>query len=324
MSSAPRPSPRTAGHILLPLAAILVLHPRVSAAMALGLGVFLAVVFGNPYKDRTCSWTHRLLQLSVVALGAGIDLRQVAQAGLSGLGYTAVGIAATLLGGALLGRLLRVPRDTGLLITVGTAICGGSAIAAVAPVVRAKDDEVSVALATVFLLNSVALLIFPPIGHLLQLPEMSFGLWAAVAIHDTSSVVGAALAYGPQALTLATTVKLARALWIIPLAVGIAAVRAQKARKDAGGGAAPPIKRPWFILGFLLAAALFTYLPALQPASAYVTFAAKRGLVLTLLLIGANLSLPALRAVGPRPLLLGLSLWVLVASTSLAVIVLLP
>ena len=162
------------------------------------------------------------------------------------------------------------------------------------------------------MLNSAALLLFPPIGHLLQLSEPSFGLWAAVAIHDTSSVVGAALAYGPQALTLATTVKLARALWIIPLSLGIALWHARQERQ--AGSGSPPLKRPWFILGFLLAAALFTYLPALRPAGGYVTLAAKRGLVLTLLLIGANLSLPALRAVGVRPLLLGLILWALTAS----------
>ena len=311
--------PWTAGHFLLPLAAVLVLHPQVPAAAALGAGVLLAVVFGNPYQARTCKWTHLLLQASVVALGAGIDLHEVARAGLRGLGYTAVGIIGTLLCGTLLGRLLRVPRDTSLLITVGTAICGGSAIAAVAPVLRAKDHEVSVALATVFLLNAAALLLFPPIGHLLALPEPRFGLWAAVAIHDTSSVVGAALAYGPQALQIATTVKLARALWIIPLALGISAVRSRQEQ-----GVRAPIKRPWFILGFLVAAALFTYFPVLQPVGRYVTLGAKRGLVLTLLLIGANLSPAALRKVGVRPLLLGLLLWALVASVSLGAILVLP
>ncbi len=309
------PGPSKLGQILLPLVAVLALHPRVPAAAALAAGVLIAVVVGNPYKEKTCRWTHWLLQLSVVALGAGIDLREVARAGVAGLGYTAVGIAATLLAGTLLGRLLRVPPDTGLLITVGTAICGGSAIAAIAPVVRAKDQEVSVALGTVFLLNSAALLLFPPLGHLLALPEPRFGLWAAVAIHDTSSVVGAALAYGPQALAIATTVKLARALWIIPLALGIAVLRARRT-----AGAAGPIKRPWFILGFLATAALFTYLPVLRPAGQLVSLLAKRGLVLTLLLIGANLSPQALRAVGVRPLVLGLLLWVLVAGGSLGAI----
>jgi uncharacterized integral membrane protein (TIGR00698 family) len=308
-------TPWTPAHFLLPLAALLVLHPKVPAAAALGAGVLIAVLVGNPYQTRTCKWTHVLLQLSVVALGAGIDLREVARAGLGGLGYTAVGIVSTLLAGALLGRLLRVPRDTSLLITVGTAICGGSAIAAVAPVLRAKDHEVSVALATVFLLNSAALLLFPPIGHLLGLSEPRFGLWAAVAIHDTSSVVGAALAYGPHALQIATTVKLARALWIIPLALGISALRSRNEP-----GTAAPVKRPWFILGFLIAAALFTYLPVLRPAGEYVTLLAKRGLVLTLLLIGANLSPQALRRVGVRPLVLGLLLWALVASVSLGAI----
>ena len=310
------PARWTPGHLLLPLFAVLVVHPKVPAAAALAAGVLLAVTVGNPYQARTRKGTQLLLQLAVVALGAGIDLREVARAGLSGLGYTALGIAATLGAGALLGRLLRVPRDTGLLITVGTAICGGSAIAAVAPVLRAKDHEVSVALGTVFLLNSAALLLFPPIGHLLGLSEPSFGLWAAVAIHDTSSVVGAALAYGPQALQIATTVKLARALWIIPLTLGIAALRARKE-----GGPAAPIKLPWFILGFLLAAALFTYVPGLHPVGEYVTRVAKRGLVLTLFLIGANLSPQALRTVGVRPLLLGFALWVLVASVSLGAIV---
>lgn len=307
--------PGKPGQLLLPLAAVLALHPRVPAAAALAAGVLIAVTVGNPYKEKTCKWTHWLLQLSVVALGAGIDLREVARAGVAGLGYTAVGIAATLAAGALLGRLLRVPPDTGLLITVGTAICGGSAIAAVAPVVRAKDQEVSVALGTVFLLNSAALLLFPPIGHLLALPEARFGLWAAVAIHDTSSVVGAALAYGPQALAIATTVKLARALWIIPLALGISVLRARRAEGPVG-----PSKRPWFILGFLAMAALFTYLPVLRPAGQLVSLLAKRGLVLTLLLIGANLSPQALRAVGVRPLILGLLLWVLVAGVSLGAI----
>ncbi len=302
--------------MLLPLGALLVLWPRVPAAAALVAGVVLAVTVKNPYRAYTCKWTHVLLQLAVVALGAGIDLHAVARAGMAGLGYTALGIAGTLVAGTVLGRLLKVPRDTGLLITVGTAICGGSAIAAVAPVLRAKDHEVSVALGTVFLLNAAALVLFPPLGHLVGLTEPRFGLWAAVAIHDTSSVVGAALVYGPQALQIATTVKLARALWIIPLTLGIAA---QRARGD--GGAAAPIKLPWFILGFLLAAALCTYVPGLQPVAAVVTQVAKRALVLTLFLIGTNLSPQALRAVGVRPLLLGLLLWLLVAGVSLAAIV---
>jgi uncharacterized integral membrane protein (TIGR00698 family) len=303
------------GRLLLPLAALSTLHPRVPAAAALALGVLLAVTVGNPYQSYTRRGTQYLLQLSVVALGAGIDLREVARAGVSGLGYTAASIVLTLAAGTVLGRLLRVQRDTGLLITVGTAICGGSAIAAVAPVVRARDHEISVALGTVFLLNSAALLLFPPIGHLVGLSEPRFGLWAALAIHDTSSVVGAGLAYGPQALAVATTVKLARALWIIPLTLSIAAVR-QRAM-PAEDSAAPAVKRPWFILGFLIAAALFTYLPVLHPAAPYVTGVAKRGLTLTLFFIGAGLSPAALRRVGVRPLLLGLTLWGLVAGVSL-------
>jgi uncharacterized integral membrane protein (TIGR00698 family) len=282
-------------------------------------GILLALALGNPYAARTKALTPRLLSLSVVGLGAGMDLVKVAQAGLAGFAYTAAGLGLALLLGWLLGRALAVARDTSVLLSVGTAICGGSAIAAVAPVIRAQDEEVSMALATVFLLNAAALMVFPAIGHSLHLGERAFGLWAALAIHDTSSVVGAASGYGPEALLVATTTKLARALWIVPVAFGIGLLYARLHLFEGEAGHAKA-KRPWFILGFLAMAALVTFVPALRPAGAWVNAAAKRSLVLTLFLLGCGLSREALKRVGPRPFLQGLLLWICVGAGSLGAI----
>jgi uncharacterized integral membrane protein (TIGR00698 family) len=245
-----------------------------------------------------------------------MNLRTVARVGLHGLGYTAVSLALVLSGGLLLARLLRVDRPTALLISVGTAICGGSAIAAVAPVIRAREHEVSVALATVFLLNSAALLVFPAVGHAAGLGQGPFGLWAALAIHDTSSVVGAGMAYGAHALEVATTVKLARALWIVPVTFALGLIVARgRSTSDAG-----PVKKPWFIAGFLVAAALVTYVPALQAPGKAVAMVANRALVLTLFLIGAGLSRESVRTVGARPFVQGLLLWILVSTAGLAAV----
>jgi uncharacterized integral membrane protein (TIGR00698 family) len=303
---------------LLCLGAILALTPWVSASMALVSGALIALALGNPLQSHTQTWTHRLLPLAVIGLGAEMNLGTVARVGLHGLGYTAISLTLVMALGWLLGRTLKVERDVGLLISVGTAICGGSAIAAAAPVLRAKAHQVSVALATVFLLNAVALMVFPPIGHWAGLGQEGFGLWAALAIHDTSSVVGAGLAYGPRALEVATTVKLARALWIVPmtLALGFAVAR----RGDAQTGPARPVKKPWFILGFLAMAALVTWVPALHGAGRIVALGAHRVLVLTLFLIGAGLSREALRTVGFRPFLQGLLLWLIVASLGLGAV----
>lgn len=307
-----------ASRILVPLGAALALLPFVSAAMALVAGILIAVLLGNPFQAFTRKWTHTLLALSVVGLGAGMDLRAVAKAGLTGLGYTVVSITASMALGLWLSKRFKLHRDAGLLVTVGTAICGGSAIAAVAPVIQAEEHDTSVALATVFLLNAVALILFPFIGHTLNLSQHQFGLWAALAIHDTSSVVGAGLAYGPQALSEATTVKLARALWIVPVAFAVGllwhrgAAEIKAAEKKA--------KKPWFILGFIAAAALATYVPVLHQPGHTLSIAAQRALVLTLFFIGANLTREALRKVGLRPFLMGVTLWVLVASLSLAAI----
>ena len=304
---------------LLPLllGAALALAPFTPAAAALAGGALLALTLGNPLVSRTRAWSQQLLPLAVVGLGADMNLRSVARAGLHGLGITALSLLLVLALGWWLARLLKVERDVGLLISVGTAICGGSAIAAVAPVLRAREQEVSVALATVFLLNAAALLIFPPLGHLTHLGQNAFGLWAALAIHDTSSVVGAGLAYGPRALEVATTVKLARALWIVPLTLVIGW---WMGRRGEAPPEAPPVKKPWFIGGFLLMAALVTFVPTLHTPGQVVAVAARRVLVLTLFLIGAGLSREALRTVGFRPFLQGLLLWVAVGILGLGAV----
>ena len=309
---------RNVGRLLLPAGAVLCCFPFVSTGLGLFLGLVLALAAGNPYLARTRKLTPQLLALSVVGLGAGMDLRVVARVGAQGVVYTVAGIAAALALGAKLTRLLGVGRIVGILISVGTAICGGSAIAAVVPVLRAKDHEATVALATVFLLNAIALFVFPPIGHVLSLDDDQFGLWAALAIHDTSSVVGAAVAWGGKAVEIATTVKLARALWIVPLTIGIAWWHARTSG-DATRGTA---RRPWFIAGFLLAAALATYVPGLQEPGEALSRIARQALVVTLFFLGANLTRVSLAPVGFRPLLLGVLLWALVASSSLGAVLL--
>ena len=307
---------RSASALLL-LGALLALAPFTPAAAALVGGAVLALTVGNPRAALTRTWTHRVLPLAVIGLGADMDLRAVAKAGLHGLGYTALSLVLVLALGLWLARVLKVDREAGLLISVGTAICGGSAIAAVAPVVRAREQAISIALATVFLLNSAALVVFPPLGHATGLGQDAFGLWSALAIHDTSSVVGAGLAYGPRALEVATTVKLARALWIVPLTLGLGWVLA---RREPAAADAPPVKKPWFIAGFLAMAALVTFVPALHVPGRYVALAARRALVLTLFLIGAGLSREALRSVGLRPFLQGLLLWLIVGSLGLGAV----
>ncbi len=304
------------GAILVPLGAALCLLPQVSAPVALLGGMAIAATVGNPYLAQTRKLAHRFLALAVVGLGADIDLAVVARVGAHGVAYTVAGIATCFLLGTLLARLLRVPPATGLLVTVGTAICGGSAIAAVLPVVRPKDEEASVALAIVFLLNAVALLLFPPLGRLVGLTPARFGVWAALAIHDTSSVVGAALSYGGGALPIATTLKLARALWIVPVTLLVGAWQARR-----GGGGATATKKPWFIAGFLAASALVTLFPVLRPEGALVARAARQLLVVTLFLIGLGLTRAALRQAGGRPFAHGLLLWIAMASLSLAGVV---
>ena len=302
--------------LLISLGALCLL-PVVPVQLALAGGILLAVAIGNPLQQQCMKAAHYLLTFSVAALGAGMNLTQVLAAGAAGLGYTVVGIAAALGMGLLLAKLLRTERDTALLVSVGTAICGGSAIAATAPVVRARQEAVAMAFSVVFVLNAAALMIFPPIGHALGLTPHQFGLWAALAIHDTSSVVGAASAYGGDALDYAVVLKMARALWIFPLALAIGFLWPQP---QVVGAEKPKRKIPWFILGFIAVSAAFTFIPALSAAADAVQFAAKRGMCLTLFLIGSTVTLAALKSVGWRPLLLGLLLWFFVAAGSLLVI----
>lgn len=298
------------------LLAAFTVTPRASPALALALGAGFALALGNPFPQRTARTSKWLLQASVVGLGFGMPLAAVLRAGASGIGYTVAGIATALGLGTLLGRWLRVERTTSFLVTAGTSICGGSAIAAVGPAIGARPESMSVALATVFVLNAVALYLFPPIGHLLGLSQEQFAVWAAVAIHDTSSVVGAASAYGARALESATVLKLARALWIVPLTLG-AAAWARRRAPDAEGSAAR-VKLPWFIALFVLAAVARSLAPAAGlPAFDAVARLARVGLVLTLFLIGAGLTRATLRAVGVRPLVQGVLLWLAVGGLAL-------
>lgn len=310
----------TLGRLLVPLGALVSLWPGVSTAVALVAGMLVALSVGNPYAALTRRATHVLLSLSVVGLGAGMDLRVVAAEGARGALYTVVGIATCLVLGALLTRWLGVSRGAGLLISIGTAICGGSAIAAVVPVLRPREEDVSIALGTVFLLNAVALFVFPVVGQAVGLDARQFGLWSALAIHDTSSVVGAAMRYGTQALEVATTVKLARALWIVPLTLAVGFWLRRTGRAPAQGQG--PSRRPWFILGFICVAGLVTWVPVLRPAGQVVTHVSQRVLVLTLFLIGTGFSRQALRSVGIKPLAQGIALWLCMAGLSLGALVL--
>ena len=320
-SLAPAPDHHALARLVVPAAALLTLIPAVSGGLALVAGVGLALTLGNPFPARTRAVAHSLLAWSVVGLGAGMDLAVVGRVGAHGLGYTALGIGAALTLGTFLGRALGVRRDTSLLITVGTAICGGSAIAAVAPAIGAKDHDTSMALVTVFLLNAIALFVFPAVGHHLGLPQDAFGLWCALAIHDTSSVVGAAAQYGERALEVATAAKLARALWIVPVTFAIALVRARAAATELAAAPTAKPRRPWFIAGFLAVAALVTLVPALRGAGHAVSFGAHRLLATTLFLIGLGLTRPALRRLGVRPLLQAVGLWLFMASATLLAIV---
>ncbi len=291
--------------------------PWASPPIALLCGLLFAFVAQHPYERQSRSITKYLLQASVVGLGFGMNLQQVIRAGRSGFLYTAMGITFAMLCGWALGRLLQVSPRHAFLISVGTAICGGSAIAAVGPVANATEDEMSVSLGTIFILNSIALLIFPLIGSRLHLTQNQFGLWAALAIHDTSSVVGAAAKYGAVALAIGTTVKLARALWIVPMTLGTSAV---VRRQNRSGETPMRIQWPWFILFFCLAAVANTYFTQGAPVYHALVYAARLGLDATLFLIGASLAPASLKRVGVRPLVHGIVLWLIVASLSLLLI----
>lgn len=302
--------------VLLPLLAVICLIPIVPSALALFLGAVFALTMGNPFLDQTRKLTRHLMAIAIVGMGAGMDLGVVAQVGLSGIGYTIIGITVTILAGLILGKIFKIELNTSILISIGTAICGGSAIAAVSPVIRAKDHQISIALGTVFMLNAVALFVFPAIGHWFFLSDQQFGLWVGLAIHDTSSVVGAAMQYGTEALHIGTTVKLARALWIVPLTLIIGYAYARSQPPVAG----QKITKPWFILGFLIAAAIVTWIPILQPAGHIAEQAARRLFVMTLFLVGCGMTRQTLSQVGFRPVLNGLLLWIFVSAGTLAAI----
>ena len=289
---------------------ILTASGMVSPPIALLAGIVYGFAFVHPYHLASRNLSRFLLQAAVVGLGFGMNLHQLVRAGKAGVLYTAISISAAMLLGWLLGRVLHVSRKASFLITVGTAICGGSAIAAIAPITKPDDEEMAMSLGTVFVLNSVALLLFPTIGLALHMSQVQFGLWSALAIHDTSSVVGAAAKYGPQALQIGTTVKLVRALWIVPLAMITAFASKSKAR----------IHWPWFILLFCLAAMANTYLPVAGMVYPVLSRLGGIGLTVVLFLIGTGLSKDTLRRVGIRPFLQGIGLWAIIAISSLLAI----
>ncbi|MEG2479439.1 MAG: putative sulfate exporter family transporter [Mucinivorans sp.] len=283
----------------------------VPPAVALFAGIAYALLYGSPYLAIGKKISKFLLQASVVGLGFGMNLHSSLEAGREGMLFTIISVTGVMIVGYILGRYLHIEPRMAHMISSGTAICGGSAIAAIAPVVGANENETSVSLSIIFTLNAIALFIFPPLGHLFGLSQIQFGTWAAIAIHDTSSVVGAGAAYGEQALMVATTVKLMRALWIIPLAlVSMLFFRA-------GGH---KISIPWFIFLFIAAMILNTYLPLPTVMNQIISQASHCALSLTLFLIGSALSLKALRSVGLRPVVMGVILWVVISTVTLFVI----
>ena len=287
--------------IIIAALAAICLFPFVTPSVALLAGFVVTNVIGQSSPKKISNFTKILLQCSVVGLGFGMNLQSAVKAGKDGLLFTVSAIAGILLLGYLLGRLLKTDSKTTSLLSSGTAICGGSAIAAVAPIIQANEKQISISLGLVFTLNALALFVFPVIGHMFELSQVQFGLWSAIAIHDTSSVVGAASRYGARALEVATTVKLARALWIIPLSIAFALLSKQKSGK---------IKIPYFIGFFIVAMTLNTYLEPVRTVAPYIVEASKAGLKATLFLIGTGLSIQNLRAVGFKPLILGVILWV--------------
>jgi uncharacterized integral membrane protein (TIGR00698 family) len=297
-----------------------------SPPTALASGILFALVIGHPFAHWNHKVTKWLLQICVVLLGFGMDLPTVLRLGLGGSLFAAVTIGTTLGLGWWLGRKLRLDWKTSALISSGTAICGGSAIAAVSSVIAATETEIAVSVGTIFLLNAVALYVFPPVGYWLHLSQAQFGLWTGVAIHDISSVVGAGLSYGPEALNTATAVKLSRTLWIVPLTLALA-LHFGKIRRPAAAtertrhGRKPKITIPWFIGFFLLASLTRSYIPAVSVWSPDLSALARRGTILVLFLIGTSLSLQALRTVGWRTVSAGLLLWTFISVTSLVAIV---
>lgn len=285
--------------------------PQITAPIALLLGLVFAFIFTNPYPKFNKKTSKYLLQVSVVCLGFNMNLHESLRSGSEGMLFTVVSVIGVMVLGVMVGYWMHINRKTAYLISSGTAICGGSAIAAVGPVLKANENEMAVSLGVIFILNSIALFIFPPLGHLLDMSQEQFGTWAAIAIHDTSSVVGAGESYGESALQIATLIKLTRALWIIPLAIATMFIFRDKSSK---------ISVPWFILIFVLAMVVNTYVALPEAFVSVMVWIARRGMVLTLFLIGASLSLASIKSVGVKPLLQAVILWIVISMSSLAVV----
>lgn len=283
----------------------------ITPAVALFIGLMFAFCFGCPFPKFNKKGSKFLLQASVVGLGFGMNVVESLKSGSEGMLFTVVSVIGVMVLGILFGVWLHLNKKTSYLIASGTAICGGSAIAAVGPVLRANEEEMAVSLGVIFILNAIALFIFPPIGHFFEMSQQQFGTWAAIAIHDTSSVVGAGDAYGPEALQLATLIKLTRALWIIPLALVTMLIFREKGSK---------ISIPWFIFLFVLAMIVNTYCGLPAEVSTWLVWLAKKGLVLTLFFIGASLSLKTIRSVGTTPLVLAIALWIVIGVSSFLVV----
>ena len=287
----------------------------VTPPVVLFIGLVFALLCGQAYPTFNKNVSKKLLQYSVIGLGFGMNLQASLASGKEGMLFTIISVVGTLLIGMFIGcKVLKLNRNTSYLISSGTAICGGSAIAAVGPIIKAKDTDMSMALATVFILNAIGLFLFPLLGHWLGLSQQDFGTWAAIAIHDTSSVVGAGAAYGEEALQVATTIKLTRALWIIPLALVTSVIFRSEGKK---------ISIPWFILFFIVAMLINTYLLADFPQiGKFIAGIARKGLIITMFFIGASLSIDVIKSVGIRPLLQGVLLWIIISAASLAYILL--
>ena len=294
--------------IIFGLLTLLCLSGFISPPVALLMGLVVANLSGHPFLELNHKATSILLQVSVVGLGFGMNVNSALSAGKEGFIFTVASIFCTLILGFFIGKWLNIEKKTSHLISCGTAICGGSAIAAIAPVIKSDEKQTSVALGVIFILNSIALFLFPAIGHWLDLSQQEFGLWCAIAIHDTSSVVGAANKYGAEALQIATTVKLARALWIIPVALLTSVLFKNKSSK---------IKIPYFIGLFIVAMLLNTYVPQTALIAPYLVNIAKIGLTITLFLIGAGLNFSVLKSVGVKPLIQGVLLWIFIATAAL-------
>ncbi|CAM3328280.1 YeiH family protein [Aequorivita lipolytica] len=297
--------------VLFVLCMVLCILGYVNSPIALVGGFLFSYFFGHPFITLNSQAVNWLLKIAVVGLGFGMNLKETLTAGKDGFLLTVFSISATLILGYFLGKLLKMNRKSSHLISSGTAICGGSAIAAVSPIINASEKDISISLGVIFLLNSIALIVFPPLGHLFGLSQHQFGLWCAIAIHDTSSVVGAAYTFGEEALKVATTVKLARALWIIPLSLLSVFLFKGKGKS---------VKIPYFIFLFILAIILNSYLPIPQFLTSGITSVSKSLLVLTLFLIGAGLSMEKIKSAGWKPMILGFSLWIFISVSAILVI----